>query len=212
MKDLVIVGSGGFAKEVLWLANEYNKYHKLWNILGFISNTDDMFVDEYPIIGDDKWLININRPIDVLFGIGSVGLKHELYLEYAKNRNIDFPTIVSDNAIISDRIVFGKGCLVCAGNIMTVDIKVGNFVTINLDCTIGHDVTIEDYVQINPGANISGNVHVGSECEIGTGSAIIQGVNIGDKTIIGAGSVVIRNVDSECTVVGNPARVIKSKD
>ena len=44
---------------------------------------------------------------------------------------------------------------------------------------------------------------------VGTGTNIIQGLHIGKNSIVGAGSVVIRDIQDNCTVVGNPGRIIK---
>ena len=44
---------------------------------------------------------------------------------------------------------------------------------------------------------------------MGTGVKIIQGITIGENVMIGAGAVIIKDVESNCTVVGNPGRIIK---
>lgn len=108
-------------------------------------------------------------------------------------------------------LLINKGIIVLPGTIITTNCKIGNHVSINLNCTIGHDTEIGDYTTIHPGCNISGNVKIGSGCEIGTNSCIIPGVVIGNNVVIGAGSVVIRNVPDNTTVVGNPAKVLPKK-
>lgn len=40
---------------------------------------------------------------------------------------------------------------------------------------------------------------------------IMCGVTIGDEVIVGAGSIVTKDVQSNCIVAGNPARVIREK-
>jgi 2,3,4,5-tetrahydropyridine-2-carboxylate N-succinyltransferase/tetrahydrodipicolinate N-acetyltransferase len=40
---------------------------------------------------------------------------------------------------------------------------------------------------------------------------VINGVEIGANAIVGAGAVVIKDVPAGATVVGNPARVIKTQ-
>ena len=110
---------------------------------------------------------------------------------------------------MSDRIEFGVGNLVCAGNILTVNIKIENFCIINLDCTVGHDDVLSSFVTVYPSVNISGCVNVGECAELGTGTQIIQGKCIGTGTIVGAGSVVVRDLPAECTAVGAPCKPIK---
>ena len=46
---------------------------------------------------------------------------------------------------------------------------------------------------------------------IGAGSTIIQNRNIGENSMIGAGSVIIRDIPNNCTVVGNPGKIIKGE-
>ena len=60
-KDIVIIGTGGFAKEVLFLLEENNKIKNEWNILGFIDNGVAVginVINGYAVIGDDTWLQN----------------------------------------------------------------------------------------------------------------------------------------------------------
>jgi len=211
MKDLVIIGASGFAKEVMWLAEDYNRTHHCWNILGFINNEPSEEVMGYPVVGDDDWLINRNTETDVLLGIGNVIVKKKLYEKYKENPYLTFPTIISNNAIVSDHVKFGIGCIVCAGTIITVDVTIGNFVTLNLGCTVGHDVVMDDFIQVNPCTNISGNVHISDCCDIGTGVQIIQGKTLGYNCTIGAGAVVVKDIEENCTAVGIPAKPIKQK-
>ena len=56
----------------------------------------------------------------------------------------------------------GKGNIVCAGNILTVDITLGDFNIINLDCTVGHDAVLHSYVTVYPSVNISAVWRLGS--------------------------------------------------
>ena len=92
---------------------------------------------------------------------------------------------------------------------MTVDITIGNFNVINLDCTVGHESVLDDFITLNPSVNVSGNVNIGSFSNIGTGTNIIQGISIGERVTIGAGAAVIRCIEDNHTAVGVPAVIIK---
>lgn len=211
-RDIVILGSSGFAKEVLWLLEENNKYEKEWNILGFIDQSygdDAKRILGYPIIGDDTWLLQYSKEINVVCGIGSSKLREKVVQKFIGRNNIKFPSIISKNAIVSEHVKMGKGCIVCAGTIFTVDIVVGDFVTVNLNCTVGHEAVLGNYITLYPDVNVSGNVTIQAKSEVGTGSQIIQGLKIGKNTIVGAGTVVIKDLPGNCTAVGNPAKVIK---
>lgn len=45
---------------------------------------------------------------------------------------------------------------------------------------------------------------------IGSGATLLCGITVGERALIGAGAVVTKDVPAGATVVGNPARVIKS--
>lgn len=117
--------------------------------------------------------------------------------------------MIHPSVIYSESVNFGEGSIVCAGNIITVNIEIGKHVIINLDCTIGHDANIGDYSTILPSVNVSGFVKTEECVSIGTGSAIIQGVNIGKNTVVGAGAIVVKDLPENCTAVGLPAKPIK---
>ena len=44
MKDLYIIGAGGFGREVLWLVKRINAMNPTWNIKGFIDAMNIQFV------------------------------------------------------------------------------------------------------------------------------------------------------------------------
>jgi putative colanic acid biosynthesis acetyltransferase WcaB len=56
----------------------------------------------------------------------------------------------------------------------------------------------------------SASPNIGNNVDIGSNVCIIGDVKIEDNVKIGAGAVVVKNVSSDCTLVGNPAREIKS--
>ena len=68
MKKLVIVGNGGFAREVEWLVERINNQRITWDFLGFID--DNQSSDK--VIGN---VLNIGGVFSKVFGIaGIVGL------------------------------------------------------------------------------------------------------------------------------------------
>ena len=55
----------------------------------------------------------------------------------------------------------------------------------------------------------NGRPTIGNHVSVYTGASIFGGIHIGDNVVIGAGTVVMKDVPSGCTVVGNPARIVK---
>lgn len=212
MKKLFIIGAGGFGRETAWLVERINKVTPLWEIEGFLDDNEILHgtvQDGYPVLGGCSSLKKVKEEIYVVVAIGSPGAKKAVVEKLTEYEHVHFVTLTDPSVICSERVEIGEGSIICAGTILTTDLRIGKHVIINLDCTVGHDVAIGDYTTIYPSANISGNVTVGEGAELGTGTQIIQGKCIGDRTVLGAGAVVIKDIDSDCTAVGSPAKVVK---
>lgn len=210
MKDLYIIGAGGFGREVAWLVERINNVQPTWNLKGFIDDNESLwgrYEDDYRIIGGCDYLLSLDE-VYVVCAVGSARVR-KIIIEKLKDSAVKFATVVDPSVILSKRVEIGDGTIICAGTVITVDIKIGKHVIINLDCTIGHDAILEDYVTVYPSVNISGNTHI-SECsELGTGMQIIQGKKIGSNVIVGAGAVVVKDCIESGTYVGSPAKRIK---
>ncbi len=215
VKPLYIIGAGGFGREVAWMVERINanpdKTEK-WDLKGFLDDNKDIYgneIDGYRVLGGHEVVENAVEDVWCVLAIGSAKGRKKGIARLTPFKHIHFATLIDPDVIMSDSVRIGEGCMICAGNILTVDISIGDHCILNLDCTVGHDAVINDYVTVYPGANISGGVKIGECTEIGTGTAIIQGLNIGKGVVIGAGSTVIRDVEDEVTAVGCPVKVVK---
>ena len=211
MTDIIIIGAGGLGKDVQWLLERINEIEETWNILGYVDDgiKAGSLVDDLPILGTVDYLLEYERELAVVCAIASAKVRRRIIKKLEQNDKLVFPNVIDPSALLSKRIKMGKGNIILAGNILSVDIQLEDFCIFNADCTIGHDVVMESYVTVYPSANVSGCVEIGHETEIGTGCHIIQGIKIGSSTIVGAGAVVIRELPPCCTAVGNPAKPVK---
>ena len=121
----------------------------------------------------------------------------------------DFATLFDPSAIIGENVKFGKGSIICAGVVATVEISAGEHVIVNLNSTIGHETIIGDFVTIAPLVAVSGKVELGDLVEIGTGAAIRQGVVVGHGSMLGMGGILTKNMAEYCMHFGNPAKFFK---
>lgn len=212
MKELVIIGAGGFGREVAWLVEEINEIGNEWNLLGFIDEDKEKYgkdLNGYRILGGFEYLDG-KKNIYYVCAIGNSKIKRNIIENKCIKYNIKPATLIHPSVIMSKKYnEIGEGCIIGAGSIITINTEIGNHVIINIDCTVGHDVVINNYATIYPSVNISGNCYIGECAELGTGTQIIQGKRIGSNSIIGAGSVVVKDIDSNKTAVGVPAKVIK---
>lgn len=212
MKDIAIFGVGGFGREVLTLIQDINKVEPIWNVIGFF---DDAYPQDFEVhglknLGGVKELNEWRTPLSLTIAIGTPHIKKTIF-DRINNPLIEFPTLIHPTVIIGDNkyVKIGKGCIFCAYTVITCDVQVGDFVILNLACTLGHDTIIKDFCAFMPTCNISGECEIDEGVYCGTGVKIINRTSIGAGTIVGAGAVVVKPLPSNCTAVGSPAKAIK---
>lgn len=214
---MVIVGSKGFAKEILEVVLETESSNK--DSIAFFDNVN--LVEETTLLFSEFQVLSSFDEVELFFkstsdkrfslGIGSPESRKELSKTFNDLGGIN-TTFVSKNALVgSYETIIGEGTQIMQGSIVTNNVTIGNSCLINLNCTIGHDSTIGDFTELSPAVNISGRCSIGNLVSIGTGAVVLPDVVIGDNVIIGAGAVVTKDISSNTVAVGIPAKVIKRK-
>lgn len=214
-KKLVILGAGGFAREVLDVFDACNATGQSYDVLGYIVDSEyflpDTFINDKPVLGDFNWLAQYAGEVYTICGVGSPEVRYRL-VQQAKAAGARFCNVVHPSAIMTRWMELGEGVVITAGCIFTNQIRIGNHVHVNLDCTIGHDAVLEDFVTLAPGVHVSGKVTLGTGCYIGTGANIIDRIHVGEWSVVGAGSTLVKDVPPNTTVVGIPGKVVKTRE
>jgi sugar O-acyltransferase (sialic acid O-acetyltransferase NeuD family) len=214
MQDIVIVGVGGLGREIAEWVEDINEVTPTFRVLGFLdddASKHGLKRHDLPVLGSLDWLTERSRTVATVIGLGNPAPKRRV-VERLRAHSAGFPSIVHPNAVVGRYVALGEGCIVCPGVILTTDIRVGHFVTFNFDLTVGHDATIDDFVTLAPGVHISGYVKVREGADLGAGAVTIPSVEIGAWSVVGAGAAVTQDVPANCTAVGVPARVIKTRE
>ncbi|NDK56219.1 acetyltransferase [Pontibacter fetidus] len=213
MNKIAIFGAGGLGREVAMLIEQINSKKLTWDLIGFfddgLATGDEVF--GYKVIGNADDLKKHKSALSVVFAIGEPTIKQRI-ISVIHNPNLNYPVLIHPGAVLGKDVVIGEGTIIMAGNIITVNVKIGKHVLLSSACTVGHDVTLGACTAVMPGANISGNVEIGQCVYLGVGAKTIQQVKIGTNAIVGAGAVVINSIPPDCTAVGVPAKVIKKNN
>ncbi|SFF32930.1 serine O-acetyltransferase [Paenibacillus catalpae] len=87
----------------------------------------------------------------------------------------------------------------------------GMGIVIGETCEIGDDVVIYQGVTLGGTGKERGKRHptIGNNVVIGSGAKVLGSFRVGDNSNIGSNAVVLREVPDNCTVVGNPGRVVR---
>jgi len=207
LPSLVIVGAGGFGREVAALVEAKNAGEPAWTLRGFVDDDETLHhtsVLGHPVLGDVDWL---SRQTGLYFAtaIGD-GAARQSVARRLRNARVH-PAILSPPSVSVHRTTtVGPGTVLCKGAAPTVDIRIGAHVVLDQHCTVGHDSTLEAFVTLHPGTRVSGAVHLETGVTMGAGSVVLPDTRIGAHSTVGAGAVVTDDLPADCTAVGVPAR------
>jgi sugar O-acyltransferase (sialic acid O-acetyltransferase NeuD family) len=210
---LVIVGAGGFGREVLDIVEAANGVSPRFEFIGFVDDDDKansalLRRRGAAYLGSVAAVAGVHA--DYIIGIGWPSPRRSVAARVALWQGS--PISISHPACtIASGAVLGDGAVLAAGARISTNVRIGRHFQANPNVTVGHDCMIGDYVTLSPGAHISGGVTLGNGVMVGAGAVVIQGRTVGDWAVVGAGAVVIHDVEPNVTVAGVPARSLASK-
>jgi sugar O-acyltransferase (sialic acid O-acetyltransferase NeuD family) len=204
MRRLLIVGAGNFGREVLAWATDIRSSE--WEIGGFLdsrSNILDGYDIPLPILGDPL-TFEFSAADRVVCALGDPGFKLR-YCRDLERRGAAFETLIHPTAIVGPRCVIGAGGVLCPRAILTCDVRIGKFVTLNIVAAAGHDALLGDGCTLSGHALVGGHAKLGEGVFLGSHAVVAPRVKVGDYGRIGAGSAAVRDVPEGVTVFGVPA-------
>ena len=207
MKDIAIIGAGGYGRETACLLKAINEVKSIWNFIGFF---DDGVLESNKygsILGGLDTLNNWESDLAIVIAIANPQTRMKIH-QKLNNPMITYPNIIAPDVIFfdTDSIISGIGNIVGFKSVISCNIVLGNFNSFNSNVFIGHDCIIGNYNMFNPSVRISGEVRIGDRNFFGVSSIVLQQKRIGNDTIIAANSVIITKTRDNTTYIGNPAK------
>jgi len=208
MYDIIIVGAGGFGREVnLWAKDSFSKDQ--YKIKGFLDD-NPRILDNYDmdvgIIGDLN-SYEIKNQDRFLFAIGDIDVKKRLVARL-KKKGAKFLTLIHPTAIVVNTAKIGQGVIICPFVTVGDHAQLDDFVILNVYSSCGHDSKIGKYCILSPYAAATGFSILEDEAFLGTHSTVIPGKKVGYRSKVSANSVVMRDVPSNKIVFGVPGKPI----
>lgn len=210
MRSLIIVGCGGFGREVYVLLEALSQAEHGWQCEGFVDDAptpaDIEQVERLGcrVLGSVDWLSARGVAFAAVLAVGSAETRIALMARLQSNR-VSYPALVHPDASIGSGVTLGIGTVVAAGARLSTNIRVGRHVQIDQNVTVGHDCRISDFSRLNPSACIGGCVTIGAQTLVGANSTVLQGLSVGDGVTVGAAACVVTDLPPGTTAKGVPA-------
>lgn len=200
--SLIIVGAGGFGREVLTYAQDIGLA-----VAGFLDDNPQALtpfqldalhlgsLNAYDFTSQDRVVIALGDPS------GRRKLAHSV-----REKGGQFFTLIHPTAYVARSATLQDGCILCPFAVVGAHAIVGENTAINTYASVGHDATVGKHSVFSPYSVINGNVSLGEAVFLGTHASVTPGKTVGLNSKISAGAVVTRNIEAGSLVTGNPAK------
>jgi sugar O-acyltransferase (sialic acid O-acetyltransferase NeuD family) len=206
MKKIGIIGFSSFTREILcnikkkfdiFVSDDYYNQDSFHSTIPNIKKIYDCDVYKLSHFNTSHY--------DALVSLSNIDLRKEVVLSMPKSTS--YYTYIDAYARILDKnCIIGNGSIVCAGAIITSNVKIGDFSHLNLNTTIGHDTITGSYFTTAPGVNVSGNCIIGDSVYCGTNSAIREKIKICDNVVLGLNAGVVKDITVSGVYTGTPCK------
>jgi len=210
MKHLLIVGAGGFGREMFGAALGSVGYGTDFDVRGFLDDRSDAldgFKGYPPVVGSPKTYVPQADDVFIT-ALGSIASRRAC-AEAIESRGGVFISLVHRTAYLGPNVTVGAGSFIAPNVVLTADITVGRHVSVFHNTTIGHDTVLGDWSHVYALCSLGGSVRVGEGAIVYPGSVVVPRRTIGAGAVVGVGSTVILNVPAGVTVFGSPAAPVK---
>ena len=201
-KKILIVGAGGFGREVQWLIERINQKALTWELVGYLDDgvEPQTMINGCRVLGGIDKLREYGSEISVAIAVGSARTREKIADRIKAIGNFQFPNLVDPDVQMSGFLQIGEGNIILENTIIQpfVEIGAGNLFWHNVK--IAHDDKIGSFNTFAQNTSVAGVVNIGNNCFFGNSSIILNRKNIADYTLVGAGAI--------CKADTNPYDVI----
>lgn len=206
-RRIIIVGAGGFGREVLhWASDAWSQDRS--SIAGFLSN-DPRVLDgkscPLPILGSPDTFVPAAGDY-FIFAIGMPGARRSV-AEGMVARGYRFLSLIHPTAIVTPSAVVGAGAILCPYAVASDSVRIGRFALLNYHTSLGHDASVGDFAVLSPYATLGGGAMVAADGFLGLHASIAPGRRLGERSQVSSNSAVMRDVPDDSLAFGVPATV-----
>jgi acetyltransferase EpsM len=199
MSRILLIGGGGFAKEVHEIATLSGH-----EVVGYVADSEGII--DLPYLGSVDSIPDLQGKFDhIAIGFGAVDRRsldqRAQTIARVERLGVTSIPLVSPHATISRGAVVAPGAIVAHGVVVSVDARIGSFAILNSSAVVGHDAVIGERSIVAPCAFVGGAAKIGPDSLLGPNSVVLEGRQVGTRVIVSVGSLVLRDVAEDMTVL-----------
>lgn len=184
-KTIIIVGAGGFAREVLgyiFTEKTAGVYDRIKGIVVDGYQKNDYLPYDLPYLGSVAEYKSTAEDL-FLVCIGENPGRRQV-IELLKSKGAKLFTYVSESSYVNSTAKIGEGVIVAPFCIINANVILGKYALLNSYSAIGHDSIVGVHAVLSPYAAINGGCRVGDNLIMGTRATIFPKINLGNNCII----------------------------
>ncbi|KQN89527.1 acetyltransferase [Arthrobacter sp. Leaf69] len=209
MTELLLIGAGGLAREVLACVRDNGQF----DVVGVLDDDESRAgsnLDGAPILGPASLALRYPEARAVVcIGAGTGRERVVARLAGLGFRSHRFATVLDPSVRIPSCCDIGPGSILLGHVTLTAGITVGSHVVMMPGVTLTHDDVVEDFATLAAGVSLGGGVRIGRAAYLGMNSSVRERARVGAGTRIGMGAAVLADVPDGETWAGVPARVLE---
>jgi sugar O-acyltransferase (sialic acid O-acetyltransferase NeuD family) len=187
MNKLIIVGCGGFGREVANVALSL----ELWSDIYFVDDAKpaNTLINGIKVLGGSNTLTQYTG--DVFVALGNIQARKAVIEDLKINKEISFPNVIHPSCgwVYNNLNKLGQGNYIGECVVGTVNISIGNFNLINIGCLISHDTGIGSFCNLMHGVKITSGAELHDFINVGSGASILSAGHIESTSEINANAV-----------------------
>jgi len=210
VKRLVIIGAGGYGREMYGAALGAVGYGTEFDVRGYLDGRQDAldgFSGYPPVIGAPETYEPLADDVFIT-ALGSIESRRRC-VQLVKARGGKFISIIHRTAFLGPNVVVGEGSFIAHNVVLTADVSVGRHAVVFHNASIGHDSVLGDFSHVYAQCSIGGSVRIEEGASVYPGSVVVPRRTVGAGAVVGAGSTVFLNVRPGISVFGSPAKPIR---
>jgi sugar O-acyltransferase (sialic acid O-acetyltransferase NeuD family) len=199
MKEVIIVGTGGFAAELADYIYDNNKYlNEDTKILGYLD-VDDKNYNLYdfaePFLGsEDEYKF---KDSDVVYmAIGNDTIRKKVIQKF-QDMGLKFSNFIHHRALISKSVKIGIGNIFTPNVIIGPNTTIGDYNLFNYNTSIAHDCTVGDNNNFAPNIVVGGYCSIQDDNFFGISCGLTPNVTVGSGNKIQAGLIINKKITND---------------